>query len=65
MLAGGIVPAVPPAFWGEGEIMATTGWAPVPIGIAAVVSEQMLVIGEDDWLTHRLERDVVEFFIGN
>ena len=65
MLTAGIVPAIPLTDRGEGEIMATTSWAPVPIGIAAIAGEQMLVIGEDDWLAHRLERDVVEFFIGN
>ena len=65
MLRGRIVPAVPLTDRGEGEIMATTSWAPVSIGIAAIAGEQMLVIGEHNWLAHLLKRDVVEFFIGN
>ena len=54
MLPGGVVPAHPFAFWGEGKIVTTTNGAPIPIRIAAVVGEEMLVVGKDNWLAIRM-----------
>ena len=36
------------AVWGEGEVVATASWAPIPIWIAAVIGEEVLVVSKDD-----------------
>ena len=54
MFPGRVVPAHPFTLWGEGEIVTTTSGAPIPILIATVVGEEMLVVGKDDRFAARM-----------